>query len=238
MNNPLDAFAELQHDIVGLKWLLQHRSENLRFLGNSAITIGNELDQYFGGNPESEEVMETLCKLPPNTVIRSPASWETTLQQAWQGKVGRLKRLEWSGQIKSNAEIIRRSQAKVTPLDQNNCRLLKETGLDYLIAPYRNTDDFLDKSFGFAVVEQGKIVSVGTAYYIADKKADLAVATYPSMRGRGLATSVLVCLADKCCSRGLEPQLHAAACNKVAARLAGKVGFTTPEEFTAYARML
>ncbi|MCK4873097.1 MAG: GNAT family N-acetyltransferase [Phycisphaerales bacterium] len=229
-----DLFSDVSCDTVGLDWLLVHRPQRLQMIGEHAGQIGNETDLYFGGDPGDPGVTDALRALPCGAMVHIPASWEGLLHHAWDGHTARIERLEWSRRDGRPAQLA--ATRPVTPLDAHAIVLLSETGLDRLVGPYDTIDEFLSLSFGFAVIEQGKVIAAATAYYIADDRADLAVETYSPFRRRGLGAAVLAVVAAEAQVRGLSPVMHAGVCSTAAIHLARAVGFVKPTTFAAHAR--
>jgi GNAT superfamily N-acetyltransferase len=230
-------FTTLPCDLVGLHWLLDHRPEQVRCFDERAAQIGCGNDIYFAGDHRAPGVEEALRELPSGASIHAPVSWLGTVSDAWSGKVSRLNCSEWRLAAGATPPTSPTASPKVLALSAPLLPKLAETGMERLIQPYSSAEEFLDLSFGYAIVQQNKIVSACTAFYIAAATADLATETYPSLRNNGFGTAVLQAGLIEAVRRGLQPQVHASACNAPIARIVEKLGFEPALPYELYARM-
>ncbi|MFG0252353.1 MAG: GNAT family N-acetyltransferase [Phycisphaerales bacterium JB038] len=237
MESVVHLFANLACDLVGLHWLLAHRPDQLRTFEDQAAQVGRGNDIYFGGDAQAPGVGDALRDLPQGATIHAPVTWLGAISEAWSGKVNRLGCWEWRFPADAPPPEKAAPAVKVVPLTAALLHKLPETGLERLVEPYASTEEFLDLSFGFAVVQQAKIVAACTAFYIARSAADLATETYPSMRNNGFGAAVLRASLREALLRGLQPQVHASACNAPITRIVERLGFAPPETYELYGRL-
>ncbi len=230
-------FTTLPCDLVGLHWLLAHRPDQVRCFGEQAAQVGRGNDIYFAGDDRANGVEAALGELPSGASIHAPVSWLGTVSDAWSGKVNRLSCSEWRFPAGGVSPMSASASPKVLKLSAPLLPKLAETGLERLIQPYRSAEEFLDLAFGYAIVQQNKIVSACSAFYLAAGEADLATETYPSLRNNGFGTAVLQAGLAEALRRGLRPQVHASTCNAPMARIVEKLGFEPALSYELYARM-
>jgi hypothetical protein len=226
----------LEHDIVGLHWLLAHRPDQVRVFDERAAQVGTGHDIYFTGEGDAAGVAEALRELAVGTLIHAPQEWLGVINAAWQGRVSQIRCAEWKRDPDTPLPAQADNVAEARPLRAADVRKLGETGLERLVTPYRDAEEFLELSFGFGVVQQNKVVSACTAFYVADGAADLATETYTSLRSNGFGGAVLLAAVRETLRRGLQPQIHASACNEPVERLAARLGFEGPASYVAFAR--
>lgn len=226
----------LEHDVVGLHWLLAHRPDQVRRFDERAAQVGTGHDIYFAGDAAALGAAEALGDLPVGTLIHAPEQWLSVISSAWGGRVSQIRCAEWKRPASAPPPALPQNHVEARPLRLADVQKLRETGLERLLAPYRGPEEFLQLSFGFAVLQQNKIVSACTAFYAANGAADLATETYTSLRNNGFGGLVLAAAVREALRRGLEPQIHASACNAPVAHLAAKLGFDGPTYYTAFAR--
>ncbi len=235
MDAAADYFRQLEHDVVGLHWLLRHRPGEVQVFAERAAQVGHGNDIYFAGDATAPGVAEALRQLPRAVAIHAPAAWLGAISSAWEGRVSTIRCAEWKRRTEEPLPDAA-AAAVAKPLTAPMLHKLHETGLERLTQPYHGAEEFLDLSFGFAIVLQNKIVSACTAFYAANGAADLATETYASLRNHGYGGVVLRAAVQEALRRGLQPQIHASACNGPVAHLARKLGFDEPEFYDGYAR--
>ena len=95
---------------------------------------------------------------------------------------------------------------------------LSPHGVDVFGGP----EAFARDGFGIAALEGDEVAAVSTTYARCSDKAEVAIATHPDHRERGLATAVGAAMLLKCRERGVVP--HWNAFNPVSQRLAVRLG--------------
>jgi len=88
---------------------------------------------------------------------------------------------------------------------------------------FESPADFAKRGIGFAAVQEGNPICVATSYSFCQGAIELAIATHPTHRGRGLAKSVAATLILYCLEREITP--HWNASNPVSQRLAQSLGY-------------
>ena len=88
---------------------------------------------------------------------------------------------------------------------------------------YGSTAAFLEHGFGSVALVEGTVASAASTYATSRRMAEIAIATRPSQRRRGLATPVAAHTVLTCLERGLEPCWSAA--NEASCRVAERLGF-------------
>lgn len=78
---------------------------------------------------------------------------------------------------------------------------------------------------GFGVVEGGRLACAATSYAMSARYVEVAIATRPAYRNRGLAAVAAAALIRHCLAAGLSPRWSAS--NPVSQRLAVRLGFRT-----------
>lgn len=88
---------------------------------------------------------------------------------------------------------------------------------------FSSASDLVESGAGFGAVRRGRLVSASTSYARSSARLEVAVATRPAFRGRGLATAVAAALLRHCLDLGIAPRWSAG--NPVSQRLAMRLGF-------------
>lgn len=93
-------------------------------------------------------------------------------------------------------------------------------GVQVLGGPQR----FVETGFGHVLVKDGGVACAATSYAATGKYVEVAIATHPDHRRRGLAACAASAMIGTALARGLEP--HWNAFNPVSQHLADRLGFT------------
>jgi GNAT superfamily N-acetyltransferase len=83
--------------------------------------------------------------------------------------------------------------------------------------------DFAANGLGFGAVADGRLAGAATSYTMSSRRAEVAIATHPEFRGRGLAAAAAAALMGRCLDNGLGPAWSAS--NPISQRLAVRLGF-------------
>ena len=102
---------------------------------------------------------------------------------------------------------------------------------DHLIT-FNSVIDFLNKGFGFVILEGEKIVSLASTFVVCDDGIEIQINTRKGYEGRGLGTAVGAALIVHSLEKGLDPNWDAAT--KTSAHLAKKFGYTEQGEYPMY----
>jgi hypothetical protein len=101
-----------------------------------------------------------------------------------------------------------------------------------LVYNWASHEEFIEKSFGFGVVHQGRFVSGVSAAAIGNGKVEFEVQTDPNYVRRGLAAAASAAMILHCLELNLEPCWDAA--NPPSSGLARKLGFQSSGQYNAY----
>lgn len=131
----------------------------------------------------------------------------------------RLSRLDLAPMMQVSAPF------QVRPLSlelaqQLACEELRPNGL----STYADAADLLRRGAAFGVVDGDRLASAATSYTRSSSRIEVAIATHPDYRGRGLAQAAAAAMLDWCLSRRLQPDWSAA--NPVSKRLALRLGYS------------
>jgi GNAT superfamily N-acetyltransferase len=89
-----------------------------------------------------------------------------------------------------------------------------------------SVDDFLERSFGLALLHEDEIVGWCLSEYNLDHRCEVGIAVVPSYQQRGLATALGTAFANEAHSRGItEIGWHCWVDNEASLRTAQRLGF-------------
>lgn len=95
---------------------------------------------------------------------------------------------------------------------------------------FSSAEDYLTRGFGFAVLENGRLVSGASTMTVYDGGVEIQVATDEKYRRRGLAISCAAALVQECSRRKIRPCWDAA--NLISKKMALSLGYEYKGEYT------
>ena len=112
----------------------------------------------------------------------------------------------------------------VRPLDRELAGQLNGELEPHGLEVFSTARDFVEHGLGFgAVTADGVLACAATSYTLSSRYLEVAIATRPAFRARGLAMAVGAALMRAALTRGLIPCWSAS--NPVSKRLAGRLGY-------------
>jgi hypothetical protein len=97
---------------------------------------------------------------------------------------------------------------------------------------FNSAEAFIDKGFGFAILEGERVVSLASTFVVCDGGIEIQINTRKKYEGRGLGTVVAAALIVESLARGLDPSWDAAT--ERSAGLARKLGYTEQGEYPMF----
>lgn len=190
------------------------------------------------GNPVARSWVQGMR--PWTAVVAATEGWDELVQQAHGEKLRTLPR--WA--FNSEGLDVERLTAfrddlptgfRLAKMDAGFTRqlLLEDSQFsnDHLLN-YASQQDFLERGFGFCVLEGERIVSVVSTFVTCQKGIEIQINTRESHRGQGLGTGVAAAMLLYCLEQGLDPGWDAA--NEISVRLAEKLGYTLRAKYPMY----
>ncbi|MHA1211190.1 MAG: GNAT family N-acetyltransferase [Candidatus Heimdallarchaeota archaeon] len=120
-------------------------------------------------------------------------------------------------------------------IDLATLQTLNPRLLPVILPFYKSFEDFIERGIGYCVKKDNFVVSLGiSGFPIYDNEFEFQVLTDPKPRNRrkGLATACCAATIKESLERGITP--HWDADHEISAKLALKLGFSKPENYSAY----
>lgn len=133
-----------------------------------------------------------------------------------------------------NSDHLNTSGATLKQLDADTLEKAAVLNLDIPSRFWPSAASFLERRLGIVATIQGQVVSVCYAACVADGKAEIDIATSPSLRGQGLASAVAAEFIRLCLTCGVEPAWDCFENNAASVRLAQKLGFIEQRDYSFF----
>ncbi len=181
-------------------------------------------------HPSAREYIEQLST--PAALIFASEGWEELVRGVHAGRLIYMPRYAFTSE-KLNIEHLRSLSSQIPPgyrlepmdldLAQQLAGERSEFASEHLLN-FDSPEDFIERGFGFCILDGDEIVSVATTFAICDKGIEIQINTREKHQGKGLATAVAAHLLVYSLEHNLDPNWDAA--NERSVGLAKKLGYT------------
>jgi len=194
-----------------------------------------------GGNPTHPSGYDFLVGLSDySSIVFANPGWEDCLKSIHKKRLVELERYAFTSE-KLDIEHLRGLASKVPdeyklvrldlPLVKKLAAQKSRFSEDHFFN-FASLDDFIDRGFGFAILQGEDIISLATTFMVCTRGIEIQINTREAYRGKGLATLVAAQLLAYSLELGLDPNWDAA--NKTSVGLATKLGYTPQGAYTMY----
>ena len=186
--------------------------------------------EIFGGDPSSpgaRALVEAAAR-PRELVYGNDPAWRRVILDVFGDAVSDRPMRDYDPSGLDDGAL-RRFEAALPPgfvLRAFDADLVGQLDADlepHALQVFDGAQAFLDHGLGFAAVHDGRLACAATSYTRSRRSVEVAIATGPAFRGRGLAAATAARLLRRCLSEGLVPRWSAS--NPVSQRLAVRLGY-------------
>lgn len=193
------------------------------------------------GAVNSEVAEELLLNIPQNSLVLTDTDeWKNKIEKIYDGRYEKFSRYSFKkdakyldyNYIKSlisklpNGYELRKIDEEITKTEF----FIKH--LDDFTEQFESVEDFLNRGFGYCILDGDKVVCCATSYSIYDGGIEIEIDTDKEYRKKGLATVASAALITYCLDRGMYPSWDAA--NLISVDLAQKLGYIMDKAYDTY----
>jgi len=184
----------------------------------------------FGGNADRPEAEQFVRSVEPPRELLIPDD------QSWRDLLSAIHGLRLSDRPMRTFELhaLDRKRLRklaggipagfsIAALNPESASQLDESIQPHAMQVFGTVGEFLEHGVGFGALDGNRLACAATSYAISAERAEVAIATRPEYRGRGLAKTVAAHMLLHCLENGLRPEWSAA--NPVSKRLAFHLGY-------------
>lgn len=209
------------------------------------ILIGTKSGIYYAmGNESNEKFNQTLVEFYWHrkfnnlrfTLFSSTDNWDRTLKKLLKDKITQLKRLSFSYEKNKISQVINFPSDKfsIKEIDEEVITSSMEFNKDYYTEYWGTITNFSENGFGFCILHKGQVVSECTSIFYSDTLIELDIVTHKEYRGLGLATIIGKAFIDHSFQKNLIPRWDCDVSNISSIKLAQKLGFREPKEYSVF----
>jgi GNAT superfamily N-acetyltransferase len=209
--------------------VLEGRQGRATVAGTAArLSIG--CYEIFGGDasgPEARELVAGSAR-PRELVYGNDASWRRLILDVHGEEVFDRPMLDYdpAGIDRVSLFELEAGLPAGFRLDALDIQLTQQLDAElepHALQAFASPQDFLEQGLGFGVVQDGRLACAATSYTRCSRSVEVAIATRPAFRGRGLAAAAAARLLRECLDQRLTPRWSAS--NPVSQRLAVRLGY-------------
>jgi GNAT superfamily N-acetyltransferase len=209
--------------------VLEGRQGRVRRDGGAArLSLG--CYEVFGGDPASPGARRLVAEAaaPCELAYGNDAEWRRLILDVHGGAVFDRPMRDFDASLLDRGTLRRIEEAlparfSLTRLDAELAGQLDNGLVPHALQVFRGPDDFVAHGLGFGAVLDGRLACAATSYTMSSRRSEVAIATRPEFRGRGLAAAAAAAFMGHCLDHGLVPCWSAS--NPVSQRLAVRLGY-------------
>ena len=213
--------------------VLEGRQGSIRALEDPPRATRLDLGCYAvpGGDPASPSARALLAELagPLEIVVPDDDRWRLLLAEVLGDRIHDRSMQAYVGDALDPVRLATQSAGLPAAYKLAAVRSQEAAALGGDLSPhgvqvFGGPENFARTGYGVCALHAGSPVCAATTYALTTDKAEVAIATSPEHRGKGLATAVGAAMLAGCLRRGLTP--HWNAYNPISQRLARRLGLT------------
>jgi GNAT superfamily N-acetyltransferase len=209
--------------------VLERRQGRATRDGNAArLSVG--CYEVFGGDPASPGARRLVAgaRSPSELVYGNDSGWRRLILEVHGARVFDRPMRDFDAAGLDRAALRRTEEALPAPfalkrIDVHLAGQLDDDLVPHALQVFAGPADFVANGLGFGAVRDGRLACAATSYTMSSRRAEVAIATRPEFRGRGLAAAAAAALMGRCLDVGLVPAWSAS--NPVSQRLAVRLGY-------------
>ena len=186
--------------------------------------------EVFGGDPSSPGARRLVAgaKTARELVYGNDAGWRGLILDVYGEQVFDRPMRDFDA-ARLDRVALRRMEETLPPpfvlqrLDLHLAGQLDDDLVPHALQVFDGPADFAANGLGFGAILDGRLACAATSYTMSSRQAEVAIATRPEFRGRGLAAAAAAALMGRCLDTGLLPAWSAS--NPVSQRLAVRLGY-------------
>jgi len=186
--------------------------------------------EVFGGDPASAGARRLVADVeaPCELVYGNEPEWRGLILDVHGAAVIDRPMRDFDTAGLDRAALRRTEQALPAPfslrrIDAGLAGQLDDDLIPHALQVFQGPADFAANGLGFGAALDGRLACAATSYTMSSRRAEVAIATRPEFRGRGLAAAAAAAFMGHCLDRGLLPCWSAS--NPVSQRLAARLGY-------------
>ncbi|QPA32140.1 GNAT family N-acetyltransferase [Thermaerobacillus caldiproteolyticus] len=202
--------------------------------------VGDETNNNFNHSLQAFYINKVQEKKARFTLFSSAKKWDKVINKLFEDKTIQMKRYSFafSPNQYSFEQLQIPKEFTVTRIDENTIKNSFEFTHTYYEEYWGSVSNFLANGFGYCVLHNERVVSECTSIFVGNTIAEIDIATRKEYRGNGLASISAKAFIDHCLKNDFIPRWDCDVNNLASIKLAKKLGFDTPTEYSIFVRRM
>lgn len=210
-----------------------------------SVLIGTNSGIYFvGGEVDNLNFNNFLFKLYRHrknnnlrfSLFSTSKKWSCVIMSQLKDEIKQLNRFSFEHNFdkKIDKKVVLSSEYSIEKIDAEIINKSMEFNEDYYKEYWGSTSNFIEKGFGFCILQNEKVISECTAIFSSLEFAEIDIITHKDYRGKGLAGIIATSFIKYCLKKNIIPKWDCDVSNESSIKLAGKLGFVTPIKYSIF----
>ncbi|MGE7883303.1 GNAT family N-acetyltransferase [Bacillus sp. NPDC094077] len=171
------------------------------------------------------------------TLFASSKEWEMMIEGRFSNALRKIPRLKFQrGTFEERKQDFNKNTYEVKRIDRRDIERSNEFTEVYYKEYWGSTEVFLNNGFGFCIERDGIIIAECVSIFRGDSFAEIDIVTHEAYQGKGLAQAVATRFIEHCIQNDITPCWDCNADNIPSQKLASKLSFHNPIEYSLFAR--
>ncbi|MBP2078785.1 GNAT family N-acetyltransferase [Oceanobacillus polygoni] len=171
------------------------------------------------------------------TLFSASRNWDRVIYNLLEEKIIQMKRSSFEFNPRNYPDMKNQlsSEFMIREINQETIKMSSNFSKSYYDQYWNGIPNFLKYGFGFCVINNdGELVSECTSIFTGQSFAEIDIVTQNQYAGKGFAFILGKLFIDKCLERGLTPSWDCDVNNISSIKLAAKLGFVNPVEYSIF----
>ncbi len=234
---PTFAYSILDGYIQGTVYVDSRCPKSVLIGTNSGIYfVGGEVDNWDLNNHLFELYRHRKNKKSRFTLFSSSSKWNYVIMNQLKAEIKHLSRFSFDYNFDKEIDgtMLLSSEYSIEKINGEIIKNSLKFNEDYYKEYWGSISNFLENGFGFSILHNEKIVSECSSIFSSQEYAEIDIITHKDYRGKGLAIIIATSFIEYCLKIGIIPKWDCDVTNESSIKLAGKLGFVKPVEYSVF----
>lgn len=170
------------------------------------------------------------------TLFSSSEKWNCAIKNQLKDEIKQLSRFSFEYNLDKELDD-KKILSSDYSIEKINTEIIKnslEFNEEYYKEYWGSISNFIENGFGFCILHNGKVISECNSIFSSQQFAEIDIATHKDYRGQGLASIIANTFIDHSLKNSIVPRWDCDVSNKPSIKLAGKLGFVNPVEYSIF----
>ena len=206
------------------------------------VAVGNEQNDNF-----SDLLIQIFMKRKNSdqrfTLFSPTQAWDGRINELFGGELRPLQRYSFRFNLSDFPRRISSlpNDFQCNKINEDTLQSSSDFNESYIIKYWGSVERFLEKGFGYCITQSNIAhknvhASECISIFSSSEFAEVDIATNDQFRGKGLAQANAEAFITECVERELTPRWDCDIHNTASIRLAGKLGFGNPAQYSIFVR--